>query len=295
MKTKLVAGAAGTSLLLASLIATATPAMAAAPPKVTIAVSGDQATVSQSQMRPGIVEFTIGKTFTIPPGDDGSGGPEQLSVMRTDQLDLVLAQFADVFGDPSDPAAGAKSAAAMRTIRENSTWYGGGFKGTTYQVNLPAGTYYVLGTQSTPLGLVKPATFTVSGERRKGSLHKTSATIRAVELPGGGNGWANRGLGSLGNGWLKFANSSKEIHFLSMSGVKPKTTLAQVQKAFQSEGPPKIFTGTEYGLEVISPGVTIAVKGPFEAGRYLLSCFVPSEVDGMPHAFMGMLKLVNVD
>jgi len=294
MKPRVIAVLTTASLAFTGLVAAASPASAAAaPPKITIAVSGDQATVSQTQMRPGIVEFTIGKTFTLPGGGD-QGGPEQLSVMRTDQLDLVLSQFADVFGDPSDPAAGAKSAAAMRTIRENSTWYGGGFKGTTYQVRLPAGTYYVLGTQSTPMGMLKPATFTVSGEPRKGTLHETSGTIAAASTKGGGNKWVARGLGNLGDGWLKFTNAAKEIHFLDMSSVKPKTTLDQVTKAFQSQSPPKFFTGESFSFEVISPGVRVAIKGPIKAGRYLVDCFVPSEVDGMPHAFMGMVKLVTV-
>ena len=46
---------------------------------------------------------------------------------------------------------------------------------------------------------------------------------------------------------------------------------------------------------MISPGVVVAVKGPVAPGRYLLTCFVPSESDGMPHAVMGMWKLVTVE
>ena len=294
MHTKLIAGAAGTALLLTGLAVGATPASAAAPPKVTISVSGDQVVVSQSQMRPGIVEFTVGKTFTLP-GDGDFSGPEQLSVMRTDQFDYVVSQFAAIFGDPSAPDAGAAAAQAMRNVREASTWYGGGYQGTTFQVRLPAGTYYVLGSASTPQGLTKPATFTVSGQPRKGTLHSTSATIRAVTTKDGGNAWRTKGLRSLGKGWLRFTNATEEIHFLEMQGVKPKTTDAQIAKAFASDSPPKFFTGQDYSFEVISPGIRVAIKGPFKAGRYLLSCFVPSETDGTPHAFMGMVKLVNVD
>jgi hypothetical protein len=215
--------------------------------------------------------------------------------MRTDQFDLVMATFPAVFGDPTDPAAGAASAQAMRTIRENATFYGGGLEGTTYQVRLPAGTYYLLGVQSAAMGLTKPAMFTVSGQPRKGALHSTKGKIRAESVKGGGNKWVTAGLRTMGNGWLKFTNASKELHFVDMLGVKPKTTLAQVNKAFQSNKPPKIFTGNDYTYEVVSPGVSVAIKGPIKPGRYLLTCFVPSEIDGTPHAFMGMLKLVTVD
>ena len=79
-----------------------------------------------------------------------------------------------------------------------------------------------------------------------------------------------------------------------MSGVKPSTTPAMVRKALQSNGNPKFFTGQSLSFDVISPGVTVAIKGPVDAGRYLLDCFIPSETDGMPHALMGMWKLVDV-
>jgi hypothetical protein len=183
----------------------------------------------------------------------------------------------------------------MRNIREASTWYGGGYEGTTFQVDLPAGNYYVLGVQSAAMGMVAPAPFTVSGERRTGTLHPTSATIRAVTTSDGGNAWVAKGLSTIGKGWLKFANSAKEIHFLDMSGVKPGTKNSTIRKALQSQDDPGFFTRTHYGVEVISPGVSVAVKGPFKPGRYFVACYVPSETDGMPHALMGMWKLVDVD
>ncbi len=294
MKTKSLVGLVTAVLLPVSLVATASPASAvalrAAPPKVTIAIAGDQATISQATMRPGVVEFSVGDTVIVPGPD---GGPEQLAVVRTDQLDYVLQQFGAVFGDPTDPAAGAAAAQGMRNIRQASTWYGGGSPGTTFQVVLPAGNYYVLGVQTAAMGLVKPAPFTVSGERRKGQLHSTTGTIRAVSTKGGGNAFVTKGLGTMGNGWLKFANSAKEIHFLGMGGVKTGTKNGQIRKFFQGSAP-TFFTKTQYAVDVISPGISIAVKGPFKPGRYLIDCFVPSETDGMPHALMGMWSLVDI-
>ncbi len=76
--------------------------------------------------------------------------------------------------------------------------------------------------------------------------------------------------------------------------MKPGTTSADVRKAFSSPGEPKFFTGKGLTVEVVSPGVVVAVKGPVAPGGYLLTCFVPSEADGMPHAVMGMWKLVTV-
>ena len=136
-------------------------------------------------------------------------------------------------------------------------------------------------------------TFTVAGEPRQGALHATQATVRAIG-PVGNNKWAFTQRGSQPIEWLRFANSAKELHFLDMSGVKPSTTPAMVRKALQSNGNPKFFTGQSLSFDVISPGVTVAIKGPVDAGRYLLDCFIPSETDGMPHALMGMWKLVDV-
>ncbi len=278
-----------------SLAVTAAPASAAAhmaaPPKVTIAVAGDQATISQATMRPGVVEFQVGKTFKVP---GPQGGPDTLSIVRTDQLDEVLAALGPVFAeDFADPASMAAAARGMAAARSMSTWYGGTKKGGVWQVDLPAGNYYVIGLQSTMMGLAKPVAFTVAGEPRSAPLHATAGTIRAISVPGG-NAFVAKGMSHLGDGWVKFANSAKEVHFMSMTGVKPSTDAATIRKAFQSNSDPKWIIGPHYDFDVISPGVSVAMQGPFGAGRYLVDCFIPSETDGMPHALMGMWKLVDV-
>jgi len=288
MKNRIMASASALAVAFAGLALV--PANAAAgPPVVRISAQADQVVISQATMRPGVVEFRVGSTFVVPGPD---GGPDQLSVVRTDQLPLVLESLKAVFADTSTPEAAAAGAQAMRTVNSIATFYGGGGKGTTLQVNLPAGTYSVVGVPSAVFGLTKPATFTVAGERRAGALPATQATVRAVG-PVGDNRWTFRQSGSPVT-WLRFANASKEIHFLSMDGVKPGTTSADVRKAFSSPKEPKFFTGEGLVVEVTSPGVVVAVKAPVAAGGYLLTCFVNSESDGMPHTLMGMWKLVTV-
>jgi hypothetical protein len=284
-------GAAALALISLGLAAVPAPAQAAGSVAVLdIAVAGDQATISQSTVRPGVVEFHVGKTFTIPGKD---GGPDQLTVLRTDQLDLFLQTVPALFQQSDDAASLAAAAAAERAIHGMGTVFGGGGKGTIWQVRLDPGTYTVLGVQSTAMGLAKPATLTVAGTPRPGAIHATQATIRAVG-PVGKNKWTYTQVGSRPVEWLRFANASKELHFLDMSGVKPGTTEAMVRKAFNSPKEPDFFTGGGVGTDVISPGVAIAIKGPLPAGRYLVTCFMPSELDGMPHALMGMWKLVDV-
>ena len=295
MKNKLWVGAATLTLTAAGLVvlpstAQAARPMAPAPTVVTLSMQGDQAVVSPATVRPGVVEFHVASTFIVP-GDEG--GPDPLAVILTDNLAAIVGALPSVFGDPSDPLAAAASAQAMRTIHGAGTFYGGGTKGTVWQVRLNPGSYSVLGAQSTAMGLAKPGSFTVEGAPRAGSLHATQATVRAVG-PVGKNKWTFTQRGSRPVTWLRFTNRAHELHFMDMAGVKPGTSDADVKKAFQSDGNPTFFTNQGVSFDVVSPGVTVAIKAAVPPGRYLLTCFIPSETDGMPHSLMGMWKLVDV-
>jgi hypothetical protein len=294
-----IAVGGGTLTLLAASLAvmtgpaSAATSMTARPPVVQIAVSGNQATISQTTMRPGVVEFHVGRTFTIPGSD---GGPDTMSIVRTDQLDQVLALLPSVFGgDPSDSVALAAAAQSIRTIHAITTWYGGAGKGGVWQANLAPGNYYALGVESTAMGLAKPVAFTVAGEPRPGVLHSTQATVRAVG-PVGNNKWTFRRASDAPIEWLRFTNAARELHFMGLGGVASTTTNAQVKNALQGPPgpPPKWFTGPDLSFDVISPGVSVAIKEDMPAGKYVVDCFMPSESDGMPHALMGMWKLFIV-
>jgi hypothetical protein len=289
MKNRIMASAATLALTTAALVAApgTVQAATAAPPVVSISVQGNQAVVSPAMVRPGVVEFQVGDTFAIP-----DSGPDALSVLQTDQLDLVLSTLPSVFGDFTDPAAAAASAAGMRTIHAIATFYGGATKGMTWRVYLKPGTYTVMGVQSTAMGMAKPATFTVAGTPRAGVLPYTEAAVRAIG-PVGANKWTFR-QSKAPVQWMRFTNSAKELHFLGMEGVKSDVTPAMVKSALMSPDPPKFLNGKGLHFDVVSPGVSVAIKGPIPAGRYLVDCFIPSETDGMPHALMGMWKLIDV-
>jgi hypothetical protein len=294
MKNRIVASAATLALTAAALVAAPSVAVAASDvPVVDIAVAGNQATISQNTMRPGVVEFHVGDTFTVP-GENG--GPDSISIVRTDQLDTVLALLPQVFaGDPSNPASLAAAAQGMRSIHALTTFYGGATKGGVWQVALPAGNYYALGVQSTAMGMAKPVPFTVAGQPRSAAVHAVQAAFWATG-PVGENKWRFAQLGRQPVEWYAFRNNAQEIHFLNLSGVKASTTDGQVKGVFAAPDgpPPKWFTGPNISFDVVSPGVRVAIKGPLAAGRYLVDCFIPSETDGMPHAIMGMWRLVNV-
>jgi hypothetical protein len=295
MTSKIWASAAALGLVAAGIavIPAAAAAATAVPPIVTIAVVGDQATISQSTIRPGIVEFHVGKTFTIP-GDEG--GPDTLSIVRTDALDQVLALLPAVFqGDRGNPAALAAAAESIRAIHALATWYGGANTVGIWQVKLPAGNYYALGVQSTAIGMAKPVQFTVAGAPRPGSVRESQLGVKAVGTVGK-NTWVVMQSSTQPIEWVRFTNAARELHFLDLVAVKSITTNTMVKRSFQGPpgSPPKWFTGPDYRFDVISPGVTVSIKEAVKPGRHLVQCFMPSEADGMPHALMGMWKLLNV-
>lgn len=292
-----VGGLAALSLVAFAIAAVPAPASASRPAAanvqvVKIAVANGHATATPAEVTPGIVEFQVTKNYVIP---GKNGGPEAVGVLSTPDLAAFFQAVGPAFAaDPGKPKTLAAAAQAMRTVNSIATAYGGGTKGFTWQVRLSAGSYWVLGYQSTAMGKNTPATLTVAGEPRLGALPKPQGIISA-RGPVGHNRFVVSNLSHLSDGWLRFSNNAHEIHFLDMTGVKPDTTNAMVRKAFTSNGP-NFFIGPDYATEVISPGVAIALKPPggFQAGRYLVACYIPSQTDGMPHAFMGMWRLADV-
>ena len=96
-------------------------------------------------------------------------------------------------------------------------------------------------------------------------------------------------------GTYTFKNVSDTMHFMTMQPVKPGTTDAQIQAYFDSNpsGPPSFaLNGPTTGNDVLTPGETLQLSYNLPRGTYALLCFVPDDVTGMPHAIMGMHKVV---
>lgn len=98
-------------------------------------------------------------------------------------------------------------------------------------------------------------------------------------------------------GTITVRNVSDTIHFMAVSPVKPGTTDDDIQKFFDSHSqapPPFALDGPSIGMGVLSPGRSADISYQLPAGRYDLECFIPDDKSGMPHAFMGMHKLVTL-
>lgn len=95
-------------------------------------------------------------------------------------------------------------------------------------------------------------------------------------------------------GWVHVNNVSDQPHFVVFNHVKPGTTGAMVRKYFRamSDAPPSWGLRASTSTGVISPNVGQLVHYNLPPGKYLIACYWPDDDTGMPHAYMGMWKLV---
>lgn len=98
------------------------------------------------------------------------------------------------------------------------------------------------------------------------------------------------------SGWVKIANQADQPHFFVIQHVKSTTTNAMVKKAFSSDSQAQPSWALKETAQsgVIAAGTSQMLHYNLPAGKYLVACFWPDYFTGMPHAFMGMWKLVTL-
>ncbi|WP_210504177.1 hypothetical protein [Nocardioides xinjiangensis] len=183
--------------------------------------------------------------------------------------------------------------ALKRAIR-NATIIGGfagGGSGTIVFPRPGAYTPFAIGQR----GVVTGKTLVVRGPVRSSSAPRTDGRILAKR----GLAWG--GASTLpANGRFLFKNkrSAAVPHFVVLQQVAAGTTTDQVLQFLQSgeEGPPPswVLPGSmETGS--LSPGRSMTVDYDLPPGQYVVMCFFPDpEMQGMPHALMGMLRMINL-
>lgn len=100
-------------------------------------------------------------------------------------------------------------------------------------------------------------------------------------------------------GTLLFKNADNTVpHFVFMQQVAEGTTTEQFLEFFTSEEegpPPEWFLPGYLETGSLSPGRAMTVDYKLPPGQYVLACFFPDpNMQGMPHAFMGMIEMVTV-
>ena len=85
------------------------------------------------------------------------------------------------------------------------------------------------------------------------------------------------------------------IHIMVLQPVKAGTTDAQVQAFFASGSqnpPPFALPGPTVSMDVLSPGHQLVLSYSLPKGTYVL--LIADDVTGLPHAVMGMHKVVTL-
>lgn len=103
---------------------------------------------------------------------------------------------------------------------------------------------------------------------------------------------------TLADGHFLVRNASDQIHEMMLQRVPDGTTDEQLQAFFDAilagnpppdAGPPDFAVG----LGAMSPGRTALYHAEnLPPGTYALICFIPDHENGLPHAFLGMHKVV---
>ncbi|MGN6688523.1 MAG: hypothetical protein ACTHK1_13425 [Actinomycetales bacterium] len=96
------------------------------------------------------------------------------------------------------------------------------------------------------------------------------------------------------DGWVLFKNLTDEPHFLVFQHVKPGTTARQVKAALAAPNEPDFILDGGGSTGVISANTAQYFHLYAPAGEYVMLCFWPSDENGMPHAMMGMWRIVTV-
>lgn len=180
--------------------------------------------------------------------------------------------------------------AAIRRIDRRVFWAGGAEARPnhpgTFAETLYAGTYYVLDQNGG--GVTK---LHVEGTPPPRAWISNSSVITGTQAD------RFRSPSTLPHrGWTLFRDTADEPHFLVFQQVKPGTTRKMVSDYFASgsQQQPAFALPATTSSGVISPSSQVLFHYSLPRGRYVMLCFWPSDETGMPHALMGMFRLVNL-
>jgi hypothetical protein len=255
--------------------------------------SGAPTTSARAAM-PHLTAVLTKKTIRLKGADDLRAGRVKLSVLGRGPVEFATFKagydVADFTADVNK--FGAKNdVKALKRALKNTTIIGGLAGGGTGTIVFPKPGAY------TPIslggrGLVTGKTLVVDGPTRSTKAPSTDGSIIGKNGPSWG-GASHLPM----KGRFAFKNKADEPHFVALQQVTEGTTTDQVLSYLQSgdEAPPP--WGLQAGLETgtLSPGRSMTVDYDLPAGQYVVLCFFPDpKMGGMPHAMMGMLRMIHL-
>ncbi|MGH3471022.1 MAG: hypothetical protein ACRDPG_03125 [Nocardioidaceae bacterium] len=179
---------------------------------------------------------------------------------------------------------------AVRRLDNNITFLGGASATPTrpgkFSVTLRKGRYVAVDQDSNALAMLR-----VFGTNAKRPTVPTNVGITVFTY-----GFALSRATLPRSGWAHVVDRSDQPHFIEFNRVKTSTTNQMVRKYFNSGGQTRPSFGLRIstGMGVLSPTRSEMFHYNLPPGKYLMACYWPDDETGMPHAFMGMWKLVRV-
>ena len=252
--------------------------------------NGTSVHIDHGSVEAGTVSFKVSSTNRVVQGNGGSS----ISLFQPKRGVKLSKAFADLHEEFSSvPATAAKG---TRDLVRDVSFFGLAdlVPGSPEVVteNLRSGTYYLMDLGSfTGKGNPVTTRLSVTGRGRGSSLHgNVYVTPTSADRFIAPNKWPHRGS-------YLFHNIADTIHFMEIMPVKAGTTDKEIQAFFKSgsqSAPPFARNGPSGGNDVVSPGGTILVSYNLPRGTYVLLCFIADDMTGIPHAVMGMHKVIQL-
>ncbi len=285
-------------LVVPAALTVATQGMAAAAPArhhahhrhfVSVVGDGAHVRINHPVIHAGPVTFSVRSTSS-----EGSN----ITLFRPRPGHTLAQVFADLGEEFSDnPSTAAKGTRDL--VRD--TWVYGladvsSARGALATTSLRPGQYYLMDAGGPPSG--PPAVTSLRVTRHGGyrPAHTRSHARATVKMTSADTFKVRGSLPARGT--VRVVNPSDTLHFMSLGRVKRGTTDRQIQRYFDSggsSGPPPFFVaGPQMGADVLSPGRSMKLTYRLHRGTYVLLCFIADDRTGMPHAMMGMHKVVQL-
>jgi hypothetical protein len=279
MRRRLSIGAANVLAAIA-VVGSGGPAIAHPEGTTVISVQGGTGALalSRTTVHAGRTTFEVSATT-------GRTGPLMFTPAPGVSVDQVLADGREESSD--DPAT---AATGTRDLTRDATFYGladvAQYAPLSVTERLPAGTYYLVDLEA-PAGS-PPLRVRGRAHDREEASHDDVPTV----LMNSADRFVSPSV-LPARGDIQVRNVSNTLHFLSLAPVNPGTTDADVQAFFDGlTDTPPFVDGPGAELNVLSPGKQARLSWNLPPGTYVMLCFIADDETGIPHAFMGMHKVV---
>jgi hypothetical protein len=258
------------------------PVAAAATPAVTFPAGSAVVTVTMDANSMSLSQQTVAAGRISFKAVSGDGQDHELQVLRL-RSGYTQAEFGADMGKVFNG-----DVKAIRRVDDHVVFRGGAETHTKpgyMTVPLKAHTYFLLDIAGNAFTKLK-----VTGSFQHRPAPTARNTITAFSY----------GFGLTGalphQGWIRERNVSDQPHFFVFNRVKADTTYREVKRYFASgaQGQPPFALRANISSGVISPYTDQQFYLDLPAGRYVVMCFWPDDDTGMPHAMMGMWKLITL-